>query len=76
MIRSLKIRTFRNPRSSPLIAGFVNGLAQMGSAGTVGSVASFPKTRSGDAFRGDWNRVGGDLRRGFEKVRAREKAKA
>jgi hypothetical protein len=76
MVRSLRIRSLRNPRTNPIITGFVNGLAQMGSAGTVGSTVNFPKTRSGEAFRGDWNRVGGDLKRSFEKVRSREKTKA
>jgi hypothetical protein len=70
-------RTFRRSATTgSILTGFVHGLAQIGSFASVGSVASYPKTESADAIRGDWQRVGGDLQRGFEKVRDREKAKA
>jgi hypothetical protein len=59
-----------------ILTGFAHGLAQMGSLASVGSLTNYPKARSADAIRGDWQRVGGDLQRGFEKVRDREKAKA
>lgn len=62
--------------SGSVIAGFVHGLAQIGSFGTAGPIASYPSTKTDDAIRGDWNRVGGDMKRGMEKVRSREKAKA
>jgi hypothetical protein len=47
-------------------------MAQMGSFGSVGSLADYPRP-STDSMQRDWQRVGGDLKRGFEKVRKSEK---
>jgi hypothetical protein len=66
----------RSVSSNSVISGFVHGLAQIGSFGTSGPIANYPNTRSDEAIRGDWNRVGGDMRRGIDRVREREKAKA
>jgi hypothetical protein len=78
MTRKTKVsrRIFRSATAGSLVTGFVHGLAQIGSFASIGAVASYPKTESADAIRGDWQRVGADLQRGFEKVRDREKAKA
>jgi hypothetical protein len=57
---------------SNLVAGFSHGMAQMGSFGSVGSLADYPRP-STDSMQRDWQRVGGDLKRGFEKVRKSEK---
>ncbi len=78
MARFLRIRSLSKPRSSvsTLLAGFVHGLAQMGSAATVGPLVKFPKTRSENAFRSDWNHIGSDMERGLEKARSSEEAKA
>jgi hypothetical protein len=78
MAKNSKIRRIdrRSVSSGSIIAGFVHGLAQIGSFGTAGPIANYPSTKADDAIRGDWNRVGGDMKRGFEKVREREKAKA
>jgi hypothetical protein len=65
----------RKTMASSLVAGFAHGLSQMGSFGTAGALVDYP-TPSKDAIRGDWQRVGGDLKRGFDKVRASEKTKA
>jgi hypothetical protein len=64
----------RSATTGSLVAGIVHGLAQMGSFGSVGAMVNYPKP--GDAMKGDWQRVGADMKRGFEKVRSREKAKA
>lgn len=66
----------RSVSSGSLVAGFVHGLAQIGSFGTAGPITNYPSTRSDDAIRGDWKRVGGDMQRGMDKVRGRGKAKA
>jgi hypothetical protein len=57
------------------VAGFVHGLSQMGSFGSAGAMVNYPKPGGADAMQGDWQRVGADMKRGFEKVRSREKAK-
>jgi hypothetical protein len=47
----------------------------MGSFGSAGAMVNYPKPGGADAMQGDWQRVGADMKRGFEKVRSREKAK-
>jgi hypothetical protein len=78
MTSSLRIRRLHTPRSTArtVLTGFLHGLAQMGSAATVGTLSGYPKSRSEDAFRSDWNHVGNDMERGIEKARSREEAKA
>jgi hypothetical protein len=78
MTRNSKTRRIlqRSATTGSVLTGFVHGLAQIGSFGSVGSLTGYPKTDSADAIRGDWQRVGADLQRGFEKVRDREKTKA
>ncbi len=67
----------RSASTGSLVAGFVHGLAQMGSFGSVSAMVNYPKPgKTSDAMQGDWQRVGADMKRGFEKVRDREKAKA
>jgi hypothetical protein len=68
-------RVKRSATTGSLVAGFVHGLAQMGSLGSVSAMVNYPKPRSSDAMQGDWQRVGADMKRGFEKVRNSEKAK-
>ena len=72
-----RIRITRRVKAAglSLMIGFSHGLSQMGSFGSVGSLAKYPKPNS-DSMRGDWQRVGADLQTSFEKVRDREKAKA
>jgi len=62
--------------SGSIFSGFVHGLAQIGSFGTPHPLAHYPSARSDDAIRRDWKRLGDDMKRGIDKVREREKAKA
>ena len=58
--------------------GFAHGFAQMSSVVVIGTVgASTPHLRSRsseDAFREDWAKVGGDMKRAIRKTRALEEA--
>lgn len=73
ILRAAKSGAFAKKGS--LVAGIVHGLAQMGSFASVGPLTRYPKVDA-NALRNDWERVGADMRRGYEQVREREKAKA
>jgi hypothetical protein len=48
----------------------VHGFAQMGSLGHSDVRAPAPKKTVTEALRGDWVRLGGDMERAIEKVKA------
>lgn len=50
--------------------GVVHGFAQMGSLGNSDAREPAPKKTVTEALRGDWARLGGDMTRAIEKVKA------
>ena len=72
MIRSmskLSLRS-RHDRGLALAEGFSRGLAQAVSGGAPHK--SFPRVRTpAEALKGDWVKLGGDMREAVERVRAR-----
>ncbi|SNS35462.1 hypothetical protein SAMN05216374_0949 [Tardiphaga sp. OK246] len=75
MTRNSKFRRLLTRSQTGLfVTGFVHGLAQMGSFASAGPITSYPKSNSAEAMKNDWQRVGGDMKRGMTKVRG-EKAK-
>lgn len=50
--------------------GVVHGFAQMGSLGYSDVREPAPRKTATEALRGDWERLGGDMERAIEKVKA------
>ncbi|WP_157043148.1 hypothetical protein [Rhodopseudomonas palustris] len=78
MTKTSRLRRTARPSmsSGSIISGFIHGLTQIGSFGHPRPLANYPNAKSDDAIRRDWKRLGDDMRRGIDKVRDREKAKA
>lgn len=70
MVKTLKKVSHSGQR---LASGFVTGLAAAVSITGVGASHQLPRTdRSpADALRGDWERLGGDMRRAVERTAPR-----
>jgi hypothetical protein len=57
-------------------AGLVTGVASLTSFAHPASVPHYPHRSSAEALRGDWSRIGGDMKRVVERENARvEKSK-